>query len=354
MKRFFYFAAIVLSVALTSCTDDEDDRPVIDPVNQSEGLFVVNSGNYGSGNSSLSFISSNANVVENNLFRAANDMSLGDVALSMKVANGLGWIVVNNSNVIFAIDLDTYKEKGRIDSGIAYPRNIYVLNSTKAYVTQLYSNRIAIVDPSSCTVTGYITVPEMDAATGSTESMVIKGGYAYCTCWSYQTKVIKIDIATDRVVDSVEVGVQPKDIVLDSEGDLRILTDGGWDGNPVGYEAPAIVIVDPEDMEKEEVMRMSLGDYANGLTTANNGRDLYWINGNKVMKMSAEADRLPATPFVEGVGYLNAVTIDPSNGDVLVADALDYVQQGAVYRYRNGKLIDTYIVGVIPQGFCWK
>lgn len=354
MKRFLYFAAIAAAFSLTSCSDDDNDGPIIDPVDPAEGVFIVNSGNFGAGNSSLSYLSTTTNTVANNLFRTANDMSLGDVAQSMTIANGLGWIVVNNSNVIFAIDTDTYKEKGRIDKGLTSPRNIYFINSTKAYVTQLYDNRIAIVDPASCSVTGYITVPGMDAATGSTENMVMKDGYAYCTCWSYQKKVIKIDTSTNAIVGSVEVGVQPKDIVFDNDGDLRVLTDGGWDGNPIGYEAPSIVTIDPDDMEIEKKLTMKLGDYVSNLIASADGRTLYWINANQVMKMDAEADALPTEPYVKGVAYLNALTIDPANGDLLVADALDYVQLGAVYRYHNATLTDTYTVGVIPNAFCWK
>ena len=39
---------------------------------------------------------------------------LGDVAQSMCINANKGWVVVNNSHVIFAIDLNTFKEVGRI------------------------------------------------------------------------------------------------------------------------------------------------------------------------------------------------------------------------------------------------
>ena len=48
-------------------------------------------------------------------------------------------------------------------------------------------------------------------------------------------------------------------------------------------------------------------------------------------------------------------TVNPVNGEVYVADAIDYQQQGMIYRYSpEGKLIDEFYVGIIPGAFCWK
>jgi hypothetical protein len=49
------------------------------------------------------------------------------------------------------------------------------------------------------------------------------------------------------------------------------------------------------------------------------------------------------------------LTVCPRTGDVYVADAIDYVQQGMIYRYSKERvLIDEFYVGIIPGAFCWK
>jgi hypothetical protein len=49
------------------------------------------------------------------------------------------------------------------------------------------------------------------------------------------------------------------------------------------------------------------------------------------------------------------LTVDPLTDEVYIADAVDYTQQGKIYRYSaSGELIDEFYVGIIPGAFCWK
>ena len=88
----------------------------------------------------------------------------------------------------------------------------------------------------------------------------------------------------------------------------------------------------------------------------NGTRDtLYWINKD-VWRMPVAAEQLPARPFLEyrETKYYG-LTVDPDNGDVYVADAIDYQQQGIVYRYTaDGDAVDEFYAGVTPGAFCWK
>ena len=311
-----------------------------------KGLFITNEGNFMYGNASLSYYDPEKKHVENEVFARANAIKLGDVAQSMVIRNGIGWIVVNNSGVIYAIDINTFKEVGRI-TGFTSPRYIHFLSDEKAYVTQIWDPRIYIVNPKTYQITGYVET-DMDFETGSTEQMVQYDKYVFTNCWSYQNRILKIDTETDKVVDELTIGIQPTSLVMDKYNKMWTITDGG-------YEAPSLYRIDAETFTVEKQFKFKLGDWPSEVQL-NGTRDiLYWIN-NDIWRMPVEADRVPVRPFLEfrDTKYYG-LTVNPNNGEVYVADAIDYQQQGIVYRYSpQGKLIDEFYVGIIPGAFCWK
>lgn len=350
----YLVVAIVLPLAvLQSCMKWE--YGTIEEFRVAEsGLLICNEGNFQYGNASLSYYDPETKSVENEVFYRANGMKLGDVAQSMVVRDGIGWIVVNNSHIIFAIDLKSFKEVGRIVN-LTSPRYIHFVSDTKAYVSQIWDNRIFIINPKSFEITGYITCPNMTMESGSTEQMVQYGKYLYVNCWSYQNRILKIDTTTDTIVAELTVGIQPTSLVLDSMGKLWTVTDGGFAGSPYGHEAPSLYCIDAESFTIEKQFSFSLGDSPSEIQINAAKDTLYWINDD-IWAMDITADRVPVRPIIEARGTkYYGLTVSPTNGDIYIADAIDYQQQGAIYRYsKTGELIDEFYVGIIPGSFCWK
>lgn len=346
-------AMLLAALPWTSCMKWEYgiDEPVSVP---DHGLFIACEGNFQYGNSSLSFYDPADRNTENELFYRANAMKLGDVAQSLALYDGQLWITVNNSHVIFAVDATTLKEQGRI-TDLSSPRFIHFISPDKAYVTQLWDNRIYIINPRRYEITGHITIPDMDRESGSTEQMVQCGRYVYCTCWSYQNRVIKIDTETDMVVAQAEVGLQPKSIVLDRTNGLWVMTDGGYRGNVAGHEAASICLLDTTDMSVRRRIRFPIDDSPADLNINAAGDTLYWINTD-VWRMGINDTSLPDTPVIKSEGTrLYRLTVSPDDNDIYVADAIDYQQPGIIYRYTSGGVLtDKFRTGVTPSAFCWK
>ena len=319
-----------------------------------EGLFILNEGNFQYGNASLSYYDPATKEIQTEVFYRANAMKLGDVAQSMVVRGNVGWLVVNNSHVVFAIDLSTFKEIGRI-TNLTSPRYIHFISDEKAYISQIWDNRIFIVNPKRFEVTGYIECPNMTMESGSTEQMVQQGKYVYVNCWSYQNRILKIDTEIDKIVAELEVGIQPTSLALDCNGKLWTITDGGYEGSPYGYEAPSLYCIDTESFTIEKQFQFRRGDAPSEIQINGTGDKIFWLNDD-VWQMSVYDETLPAKPFLRYAETLYyGLTINPHNGDVYVADAIDYQQQGKVYRYSaTGELLDEFYVGIIPGAFCWR
>lgn len=348
------FAVLGALIGLSGCMSWDYGDSTEDFEANAPGLFICCEGNFQYGNATLSYYDPATGLIENEVFVRANGMRLGDVAQSMTMWGDRAWIVVNNSHVIFAIDPVTFREVGRIEN-LTSPRYIHFVSPTKAYVSQLWDNRIFIINPSDYSITGYIGIPDMDRQSGSTEQMVQLGRYVYCSCWSYQNCIIRIDTTTDQVTGRLTVGIQPRGLVADCRGKLWTITDGGVDGSPYGTDTPALVRIDPESFTVEARYHFSPEATPAALQTNADGTRLYWIDED-VWTMDVTAERLPTSPAIPSrdTRYYG-LTVSPTTGEIYVADAIDYQQQGMILRYNaDGQLLDQFYVGITPGAFCWK
>ncbi len=353
-----WIVPLLCAVCAVSCMDygprdTEDFRIGAGDGSAIRGLFITNEGNFMYGNASLSYYDPATKRVENEIFVRANGFKLGDVAQSMVIRDGIGWVVVNNSGVIFAIDVDTFKEVGRI-TGFTSPRYIHFLSDEKAYVTQIWDPRIYIVNPKTFEITGYVET-DMDYESGSTEQMVQYGKYVFTNCWSYQNRILKIDTEKDEVVDELVIGIQPTSLVMDCNDKMWTVTDGGYEGSPYGHEAPSLYCIDAETFSVEKQFKFRFGDWPSEVQLNGTRDTLYFIN-RSVWKLPVTAENFPVKPFIPYQNTLYyGLTVDPVTSEVYVADAIDYVQSGVILRYSpEGRLLDRFYVGIIPGAFCWR
>lgn len=339
-----------LSLLLPVSCMEYGPRPKEDMDPVEHGVFIINEGNFTYGNATLSFYDPENKRVENEVFIRTNGIKLGDVAQSMVVRENKGYIVVNNSGIIFILNTDTYKITGEI-TGFTSPRHILFLGDDKAYVTDLYESRITVVNPSTREITGHIDTNGHK----STEHILRWGEYVFVNCWSYDNTVLAIDTRTDTVVREIEVGLQPASMAIDKYGKLWVLCSGGYEGMEGGRETPALFRINAESMEVEARFPFSPKDVPRDLCINGAGDTLYFING-AVWRMYAGDEVLPLEPFVADRSTIYySIAADPCSGDLYVADAIDYRQPGTVYRYgAGGELIDSFSTGIIPGGFCFK
>jgi DNA-binding beta-propeller fold protein YncE len=325
-----------------------------------EGLFVINQGNFMYGNASLSYYDPETREVLNEVFFNTNALPLGDVAHSMVIRDSLGYVVINNSGRIYIFDTRSFEVVGKI-TGLTSPRYLHFISDTKAYVTDLYARSIAIVDPTNMEVTG--AIPVNNHATGfsqhATEQMLQVDQYVYTNCWSFDHQILVIDSETDRVVDSIEVLKQPNSMVLDRYRNLWVLSDGGFPESPYGYDLPGLMKIAAGSGRAEIVHRFSQGAMPRALTINGSGDTIYFLNGGvyrQAIVAGSEPELLIASPYpADQQGGFYALEADPVSSELYVADAIDFIQGGMIYRFTpEGEAVDTFQVGIGPGGFCFK
>ncbi len=352
MKKFFSFATrlvafAAIAIAVVGCKDNS--APIPEPSLNS--ILVFNEGNFGSSTAEITGYNPDAKVAVNNVFAPANNGApLGDSPTHSVVYNDRVYITLSGSGKIYAINPDTYVLEDKITE-LSSPRYIEILSDTKGYITNLNEGTINIFNPSTSTLTGTISVES------PAEQMVVDGNYLYTNLWSYGKNIVKIDTRTDKVVQTLEVGIQPKCLLKDKNGNLWTLCDGGgWDGNPIGFEAPSIVKVTNFEGTMVVGKRYSLpSNFAYGLKMIinRNGDKLYVICGSGVYAMSIDAEEFSSTPMFEIAGTnLYGIAENPYTEELYISDAVDYVQRGTVYRYSNvGVKKDSFQAGICPAVF---
>jgi DNA-binding beta-propeller fold protein YncE len=351
-----------LFLLTTACMDD-DSLWLTNPqaVNEgSKGVFIVNEGNLMYNNASLSYYDIGNDIIYNDVFFNANALPLGDVALSMQIRDSLGYIVVNNSGRIYIIDINTFELKGKI-TGLTSPRHIHFVSETKAYVSDLYARAITIINLQTLEIEGTIETnnPNGQFFQHSSEQMVQYGDYVFTNSWSFDNKILVIDTRTDQWITTLDVGIQPRSMIIDRKGKFWVLCDGGYQANPFGHENPSLLRINPQTFETEQVFEFDINDYPRHMTTNAAQDTIYFVNRHlwrKSIYTDEEPDVLLFSPYqaIFNSGFYS-VGVDPVTSQIYLSDARDMVQPGLVYQINpSGEIMDTLKTGIIPGWFSFK
>jgi DNA-binding beta-propeller fold protein YncE len=339
---------LLLGLLIAGCTSSPTaPQPEIGTV--TTGVYIVNEGNYTRDNATLSFYIPDSNRVYPDIFSAANGRPLGDVANDMVLFGDRGYIVVNNSQTIEVISLLDQKSVGAfVVPGSKSPYKMVIVNSSKAYVTNLYDNSLTEFDPTSLQM-----IQERILVGNNPEGIALANGKLY-VCDSglgADSSLTVVDPTQDVAVNTIIVGRSPSEIAADASGDVVVKCDGSFNFNDPNRDTPgSLVLVDPRTDAVLSTVVLPLGVYGHPgkMTLSSNGYG-YFVGKSGIMRFDIGNGTITVnpTPFATVSAY--GLAIDDASNRLYVTDAKDYVQPGDVLVYgQDGQQVAQFEAGIIP------
>jgi len=351
-----YLSAIV--IAITGCKKDDEPLPASSSFNLTNGVFIVNEGNFGSSDGSVTFFRTTSHEVIEDVFKTVNNRPIGDVVQSMTFDNNKAYIVVNNSKKIEVVNKNNFASIGTIN-GFSGPRFLLPVNTSKAYVCDWFANNVKVIDMNSLTITDSIPAgggPEQMALINNKVFVANVGG------WGIDSTVTVIDATANSVITTIQTALNPNSVVTDANGKIWVLCNGWYgldaQGGTTDDVAGALIKINPATNTIEQTFTMGQFDHPFKMTINKEKNALYYLMGvsgynGSIYKFDISGSALPPTPLVIKDFY--GLGIDPVNEDVYGAYSPVFGQSGFMFRYENnGALKDSTKVGIGPNGFVFN
>ncbi|GHA69563.1 YncE family protein [Pontibacter akesuensis] len=360
--RNFFLAATLFTSAFTftSCDDNnvEPEAPVElrGPYDQ-KGVFILNEGNFGTPNGSISFLSDSANhTVINNIFSKANaDRPLGDVVMDLDIMEDLAYITVNNSNKLEVVDAYTFETKAVLEN-LKQPRYFTALNEDKGYVTEwvVYGEpgQVSVIDLNTMQVTKTIPVGPQP------EELLIANGKLYVAN-SGSNVVTVINTLTDTKEVDITVSDGPVELELDQQNRLWVLAAGktvynaDWSVDYSKTTPGALIAINTATNAVARTLTFGSNQSSpSNLAIMASGDRLYFNYDGKTFAQSTNATTLSGTSLINKSFY--GLGVDPETGNIYGAKSA-FTGDGTVYVYSpDGTQVNSFRAGIGPNGFVFN
>jgi len=326
-----YQIIIALVVLVSSC-----EEPITLPQKDhflSNGVLIANEGNFQWGNASVSFYDAEKDTILQEVFQGVNQRPLGDVLQSITLKDDKAYLVLNNSGKVEVVDKNSFELETTI-SGFISPRHIQIVSPNKAYVSDLYADKITVVDLNSNEISAYISCE------GQTEEMVQIDDLVYVANLE-SDQIYVIDSNEDAIVDRIPVSTSIKSLKKDRQNRLWICGEENGTGMVLCMDPQTLNVLYSHTFE---------GENPSDLFVSDAGHDAYFLS-NGVWHINEFTDDVITVPIIPADGRL-FYGLSVYDDKIYIADAVNYVQKGRAWVYDlQGNLLDQWEAGMIPSEF---
>lgn len=357
MKSFFnkslFAITLATSLFVVSCSGDDIPAPSGDYVS---GIFILNEGNFGDGDGSISFFNRETQEVEQTIFQKVNNVeALGDVIQSAYSHDGLTYIIANNSNKVEVVSSYTFESQFSI-MDVELPRYMTVAGG-KGYLTEW----VSFSDPGKVSIfnleTGAI---EEEIEVGSLpEDIEVIGSKIYVTEAFSSDALYVIDTDNDNSVTTLNPGNSTNQLVVDADNNLWVACGGSTSGtfpNTTPNNDGVLVKIDTDTDQIATTIELN-ANYAGKIAINSTNDRIYFYISNGVYSIATSSDSFDNTALFtvsESFGFYG-IGVDDVTNNVLVSDANDFIEDGSIYIYSaTGTLVNSFSAGRIPNGFLFN
>jgi hypothetical protein len=202
MTKFIRFFTLILLIAAPVSAQDV------------RGVYVANQGNFSDFNGSITWYDVSTGQT--------GSVDLFNLAQSITLHGDFGYVASNTSHNVDILDLSTNMRVGQIP-GVSSPRYISVVDQSKAYVSELLTAKVKVLDLQSQTVSDSVDVGS------NPEDIAVVGNRAFVANYGFggDSTLTVIDIQTDTVIETIDLGCDgPRHLEVDQQGDLWAFCKG--------------------------------------------------------------------------------------------------------------------------------
>lgn len=337
-KNLVFFCCLLL--VFESCEKEKSTDSDEFLFQSGQTIWVLNEGNFQSGNASVSVINRTTGEVIQNITERVNGVPLGDVLQSALMVNEKVWLTVNNSGKIVVVNPTNFKIEKTIE-GIGSPRFLHQIGD-EVFVSDFQTQTLHIFNALS-----FQKVAEIYTGSWS-EQMAWVGNELWLTMVN-KNKIYCINPATRTITDSISTYDQPLNITTDALGKVWVLCGGHI------FPRTAANLVSYDASSKTEITRFEFPNSPfkpSRLSKNPAGDTLFWIYDG-VFAHGINSTNFPVSPIIAANGRnFYGLRYDAVTKHLWLSDAKNYVQQGEVFEVnQNGEVLRTFASGFIPGDF---
>ena len=376
MNRFSPLISTLMLIFTMGCREDELVVPTEYellpggplPDESPMGMYLLNEGNMGSNKASIDYVDFRNGYYARNLYAERNPTvikELGDVGNDIQIYGNRLYAVINCSHKVEVMDAHTLRRIGQID----IPNCRYIrFYGGDAYVTSYVGpvqmdpdaqlGAVFRVDTASLQITGKCTVgyqPDELEIMGEYIYIANSGGYR---APNYDNTVSVVERYGMKQVRKIPVGINLHRIRADRYGKLWVTSRGDY----LSTRSKLFVLERESRYSSNMIVTDTLSIPCTEMYISGDSLYFYATEWNYALERNTvtygiidiRTHRLVSDSFITDgtetdIEIPYGININPSNGDIYVTDAKNYVSSGQLHCYsREGKRRWSVRTGDIP------